>query len=90
MVVVSTKLVATTTVCGSGQMPRVRPHSPWRRLEPSKGTLSTRVPRPEKKRGDGGGTSSRRDGVNQMTERRHTDLTGSPETTASRFRNDVL
>src|SRR6266700_8068479 len=24
-------------------MPRVRPHSPWRRLEPSRGALSTRT-----------------------------------------------
>jgi hypothetical protein len=33
-------------VFGGGQMPRVRPRSPWRRLEPSRGALSTGVPRP--------------------------------------------
>ena len=36
-------------VGGSGQMPRVRPNSPWRGLEPSREALSTRVPRPRKR-----------------------------------------
>jgi hypothetical protein len=30
-------------------MPWVCPHSPWRRLGPSRGTLSTRVPIPQKR-----------------------------------------
>jgi hypothetical protein len=33
-------------VCDSGEMSRVRPHSPWRRLEPSAEVPSTRVRRP--------------------------------------------
>src|SRR6266849_1966929 len=54
------KVVATTTWCVVvGRCPGLNPHSPWRGLEPSSGALSARVPRPEK--GDGGGTSSRRD-----------------------------
>ena len=34
---------------GGRQMPWVCPHSPWRRLGPSRGTLSTRVPIPQKR-----------------------------------------
>ena len=34
---------------GGGQMPWVCPHSPWRRLGPSRGALSTGVPRPQKR-----------------------------------------
>jgi hypothetical protein len=44
----STKLVATMRWCGGGQMPCVRPHSPWRGLEPLKGALSASTKAPEK------------------------------------------
>ena len=51
---------------GGRQMPWACPHSPWRRLGPSRGALSTGVEYQNPKKRDSGGTSSRGDGISLL------------------------